>query len=179
MDMTGKKKSELLRKIYKNIAELNDIKYNQKDCYHNVGCIDSCQSSYTEADNLMSELKKREAAGCTIHIDTESLIDLLYLTGAMDDEEVDDEELYDKDIDDEELDDEDIDDEELDDEDIDDEELDDEELDDEELDDKKINDDEKKEDESVPIDIDMENCPELQFEIIRLDETNIDLLKEN
>ena len=67
--MTGKEKCELLKSIRKNIAEMNDIEYYPEQCDHEGFC-PRCDM---EASYLMKELRRKEAAGFPIRIDTESL----------------------------------------------------------------------------------------------------------
>lgn len=71
--MTGKEKCELLKAIRKNIAEMNGIEYYPEQCEHEGNCPGFCPRCDMEASYLMKELKKKEAAGSPIRIDTESL----------------------------------------------------------------------------------------------------------
>ena len=71
--MTGKEKCELLKSIRKNIAEMNGIEYYPEQCDHEGNCPGFCPRCDMEASYLMKELKKKEAAGSPIRIDTESL----------------------------------------------------------------------------------------------------------
>lgn len=71
--MTGKEKCELLKSIRKNIAEMNDIEYYPEQCDHEGNCPGFCPRCDMEASYLMKELRKKEAAGFPIRIDTESL----------------------------------------------------------------------------------------------------------
>lgn len=73
--MTGKEKCELLKAIRKNIAEMNDIEYYPEQCDHEGNCPGFCLCCDMEASYLLKELKKKEAAGSPIRIDTESLGD--------------------------------------------------------------------------------------------------------
>ena len=71
--MTGKEKCELLKAIRKNIAEMNGIEYYPEQCGHEGNCPGFCPRCDMEASYLMKELRKKEAAGSPIRIDTESL----------------------------------------------------------------------------------------------------------
>ena len=71
--MTGKEKCELLKAIRKNIAEMNGIEYYPEQCNHEGNCPGFCPRCDMEASYLMKELRKKEAAGFPIRIDTESL----------------------------------------------------------------------------------------------------------
>ena len=71
--MTGKEKCELLKAIRKNIAEMNSIEYYPEQCDHEGNCPGFCPRCDMEASYLMKELRKKEAAGSPIRIDTESL----------------------------------------------------------------------------------------------------------
>lgn len=71
--MTGKEKCELLKSIRKNIAEMNGIEYYPEQCDHEGNCPGFCPRCDMEASYLMKELRKKEAAGFPIRIDTESL----------------------------------------------------------------------------------------------------------
>ena len=71
--MTGKEKCELLKSIRKNIAEMNGIEYYPEQCDHEGHCPGFCPRCDMEASYLMKELRKKEAAGFPIRIDTESL----------------------------------------------------------------------------------------------------------
>ena len=72
--MTGKEKCELLKAIRKNIADMNGIEYYPEQCEHKGDCPGFCPRCDQEADFLMRELKKKEAAGSPIRIDTESIM---------------------------------------------------------------------------------------------------------
>ena len=72
-NMTGKEKCELLKAIRKNIAEMNGIEYYPEQCDHEGTCPGFCPRCDMEASYLMKELRKKEAAGSPIRIDTESL----------------------------------------------------------------------------------------------------------
>lgn len=71
--MTGKEKCEMLKAIRKNIAEMNGIEYYPEQCDHEGNCPGFCPRCDMEASYLMKELRKKEAAGSPIRIDTESL----------------------------------------------------------------------------------------------------------
>ena len=71
--MIGKEKCELLKSIRKNIAEMNGIEYYPEQCDHEGNCPGFCPRCDMEASYLMKELRKKEAAGFPIRIDTESL----------------------------------------------------------------------------------------------------------
>ena len=73
--MTGKEKCELLKTIRKNIADMNGIEYKPEPCTHEGDCPGFCPRCDQEAAYLMRELKKKEAAGSPIRIDTESIDD--------------------------------------------------------------------------------------------------------
>ena len=73
--MTGKEKCELLKTIRKNIADMNGIEYKPEPCTHEGDCPGFCPRCDQEAAYLMRELKKKEAAGSPIRIDTESIGD--------------------------------------------------------------------------------------------------------
>ena len=86
--MTGKEKCELLKTIRKNIAEMNGIEYDPEPCHHEGECPGFCPRCDADAAYLMRELKRKEAAGSPIRIDTESIGDFETLAS----EPVDDEE---------------------------------------------------------------------------------------
>ena len=88
--MTGKEKCELLKAIRKNIAEMNGIEYYPEQCDHEGNCPGFCPRCDMEASYLMKELRKKEAAGSPIRIDTESLAQFETLTSEPIDEEDDD-----------------------------------------------------------------------------------------
>ena len=71
--MKGKDKCELLRSIRQSIAELNGIQYSPKECDHDECTIGTCPLCEEEEFWLMDELRKKEAAGSPINIDSESL----------------------------------------------------------------------------------------------------------
>ena len=71
--MKGKDKCELLRSIRQSIAELNGIQYSPKECDHDECSIGTCPLCEEEVFWLMDELRKKEAAGSPINIDSESL----------------------------------------------------------------------------------------------------------
>ena len=71
--MKGKDKCELLRSIRQSIAELNGIQYSPKDCDHDQCSIGTCPMCEEEVFWLMDVLRKKEAAGSPIRIDSESL----------------------------------------------------------------------------------------------------------
>lgn len=73
--MKGKEKCEMLKAIRKNIAEMNGIEYTPAPCTHEGDCQGYCPRCDLEAEQLMRELRRKEAAGVSICIDTESLID--------------------------------------------------------------------------------------------------------
>lgn len=73
--MKGEEKCELLKAIRKNIAEMNGIEHYPEQCDHEGNCPGFCPRCDMEASYLMKELKKKEAAGSPIRIDTESLGD--------------------------------------------------------------------------------------------------------
>lgn len=88
--MTGKEKCELLKAIRKNIAEMNGIEYYPEQCDHEGNCPGFCPRCDMEASYLMKELRKKEAAGSPIRIDTESLAQFETLTSEPIEEEDDD-----------------------------------------------------------------------------------------
>lgn len=71
--MTGKERCEFLRNIRKNIAEMNDLDYTPSVCTHEGWCPGFCPVCDREAADLMRQLERKEAAGCQIHIDVESI----------------------------------------------------------------------------------------------------------
>lgn len=71
--MIGKEKCELLKNIRRKIAEMNGIDYYPEPCFHEGDCPGFCPRCDQEAAFLMAELKKKEAAGSPIRIDTESI----------------------------------------------------------------------------------------------------------
>ncbi len=90
--MTGKEKCEFLHGIRKNIAELNDLEYTPTPCNHEVCLSGTCELCDHEAGVLLRQLKKREAAGMPIRIDTESIM-LLETMAVTPTEEDDDEQI--------------------------------------------------------------------------------------
>lgn len=85
--MKGKAKCELLKSIRKNIADMNGINYEPTPCHHDGNCPGFCPMCDHETEYLMQELKKKEAVGCPIHIDVESLEDFEELAANHSDEE--------------------------------------------------------------------------------------------
>ena len=85
--MKGKDKCELLRFIRQSIAELNGIQYSPKDCDHDECSIGTCPLCEEEVFWLMDELRKKEAAGSPIRIDSESLFGLEFLSKESTDDE--------------------------------------------------------------------------------------------
>lgn len=73
--MTGKEKCELLKTIRKTIAEMNGIEYCPEQCDHVGPCPGFCPRCDADSSWLMRELKRKEAAGSPIRIDTESIIE--------------------------------------------------------------------------------------------------------
>ena len=71
--MDGREKCEFLRKIRVNIAMLNGLDYTPSECHHGGWCSGTCPACEKEADNLMRQLQRKEAAGCSIKIDVESI----------------------------------------------------------------------------------------------------------
>ena len=71
--MDGREKCEFLRKIRVNIAMLNGLTYTPSECHHGGWCSGTCAACEKEADNLMRQLQSKEAAGCSIKIDVESI----------------------------------------------------------------------------------------------------------
>ena len=77
--MTGKEKCNLLKEIRKNIAELNGIKYEPRECDEEVCNCGTCSLCEQEAEQLLSALREKEAAGSPIRIDVESIEGFGYL----------------------------------------------------------------------------------------------------
>ena len=77
--MTGKEKCNLLKEIRKNIAELNGIKYEPRECNEDICNSGTCSLCEQEAEQLLSALREKEAAGSPIRIDVESIEGLGYL----------------------------------------------------------------------------------------------------
>ena len=71
--MDGREKCEFLRKIRENIAMLNGLDYTPSGCHHGGWCSGTCPACEKEADDLMRQLQKKEAAGCSIKVDVESI----------------------------------------------------------------------------------------------------------
>ena len=71
--MDGREKCEFLRKIRVNIAMLNGLDYPPSECHHGGWCSGTCAACEKEADNLMRQLQRKEAAGCSIKVDVESI----------------------------------------------------------------------------------------------------------
>ena len=71
--MDGREKCEFLRKIRVNIAMLNGLDYTPSECHHGGWCSGTCPACEKEADNLIRQLQSKEAAGCSIKIDVESI----------------------------------------------------------------------------------------------------------
>lgn len=71
--MDGREKCEFLRKIRVNIAMLNGLDYTPSECHHGGWCSGTCPACEKEADNLMRQLQSKEAAGCSIKVDVESI----------------------------------------------------------------------------------------------------------
>ena len=82
-------KCEILKRIRCSIAELNEIKYEPKPCDHKEDCLGTCPRCDKEAELLMEELRRKEAAGIPIRIDTESLdaFESLAISDIVDDDE--------------------------------------------------------------------------------------------
>ena len=77
--MTGKEKCNLLKEIRKNIAELNGIKYEPRECNEDACNNGTCSLCEQEAEQLLSALREKETAGSPIHIDVESIEGFGYL----------------------------------------------------------------------------------------------------
>ena len=88
--MDGREKCEFLRKIRVNIAMLNGLDYTPSECHHGGWCSGTCLACEKEADNLMRQLQSKEAAGCSIKIDVESIKVLEQM--ARESEDIDDDE---------------------------------------------------------------------------------------
>lgn len=71
--MDGREKCEFLRKIRVNIAMLNGLTYTPSECHHGGWCSGTCPACEKEADDLMRQLQSKEAAGCSIKVDVESI----------------------------------------------------------------------------------------------------------
>lgn len=63
---TGKKKCEFLRGIRKRMADANGIEYSPKECGYLFDCSGTCPFCETEAAELLTLLKMKEAQGCEI-----------------------------------------------------------------------------------------------------------------
>ena len=88
--MDGREKCEFLRKIRVNIAMLNGLDYTPSECHHGGWCSGTCPACEKETDNLMRQLQSKEAAGCSIKIDVESIKVLEQM--ARESEDIDDDE---------------------------------------------------------------------------------------
>ena len=77
--MTGKEKCNLLKEIRKNIAELNGIKYEPRECNEDICNSGTCSLCEQEAEQLLSALREKETAGSPIRIDVESIEGFGYL----------------------------------------------------------------------------------------------------
>lgn len=77
--MTGKEKCNFLKEIRKNIAEHNGIKYEPRECDEDVCNSGTCSLCEQEAEQLLSALREKEAAGSPIRIDVESIEGFGYL----------------------------------------------------------------------------------------------------
>lgn len=71
--MTGREKCKALRAIRRKIAKLNGIEYKPAVCRHKGPCAGVCPKCEQEADFLMSELKRLEAAGQEIKTDPDCM----------------------------------------------------------------------------------------------------------
>lgn len=67
--MTGKDKCEFLKGIRKRMAEVNGISYEPRECSNNGDCPGTCPFCEKEAEELLKELKKKEADGVEIKKD--------------------------------------------------------------------------------------------------------------
>ena len=88
--MDGREKCEFLRKIRVNIAMLNGLNYTPSECHHGGWCSGTCPACEKEADDLMRQLQSKEAAGCSIKVDVESIKALEQM--AREPEDIDDDE---------------------------------------------------------------------------------------
>lgn len=70
--MTGKEKCEFLKQIRKEMAEVNGIPYEPRECDHEGDCSGTCPFCEQEASTLLSELKKKEEQGAQIKTDIPS-----------------------------------------------------------------------------------------------------------
>jgi len=70
--MTGKVKCEFLKQIRKEMAEVNGIPYEPRECDHEGDCSGTCPFCEQEASTLLSELKKKEEQGVQIKTDIPS-----------------------------------------------------------------------------------------------------------
>lgn len=74
--MYGRHKCELLKSIRKTIADMNGIEYEPTPCDYDGECPGTCPRCDQESAWLMSELRRKEAAGSPIRIGVESLEEL-------------------------------------------------------------------------------------------------------
>ena len=86
--MTGKEKCEMLKAIRKKIAEVNSIEYSTEPCNNEGDCPGFCPQCDLEAANLLDNLKKKEAEGLQIQVDTDILENFETLVGTPTDEEL-------------------------------------------------------------------------------------------
>ena len=70
--MKGKEKCEFLKQIRKEMAEVNGIPYEPRECDHEGDCSGTCPFCEQEAATLLSELKKKEEQGNAIKTDIPS-----------------------------------------------------------------------------------------------------------
>lgn len=67
--MKGKEKCKFLREIRKNIAEVNGIAYEPRECNFEGECSGTCPFCEKEATDLLAALKEKESKGEEIKID--------------------------------------------------------------------------------------------------------------
>lgn len=67
--MKGKEKCKFLREIRKNIAEVNVIAYEPRECNFEGECSGTCPFCEKEATDLLAALKEKESKGEEIKID--------------------------------------------------------------------------------------------------------------
>ena len=71
--MTGKERCNFLKAIRKNIAELNGIEYEPRECDEEECNCGTCSLCDYEAEQLLAALRKKEASGSPIRIDVDSI----------------------------------------------------------------------------------------------------------
>lgn len=71
--MTGKEKCEFLKEIRKNMAKVNKIPYEPRECHHEGECSGTCPLCEREAAELLAMLKKKALNGEEIQVDNEAI----------------------------------------------------------------------------------------------------------